>query len=614
MTEKRRYCPTDVFVEARTALMKRLDQAVNELSIPRLSLAFFDKSGQFDYNRVLHTDPDLKFMKASIYEGLLGLTIRRGEIVIYPHSVDSKEAFLKVDPRTTFEIAGPILFQNTACAALFGDLFDEDDSEPPDYEVLRTQFRKVLASLTDIVEESRKSVLEKIVRDKLEHLISETSSVRGYVAIKDWDSSLTTIETGDDTDVFIDLSENEGVCGYVLQTGLEINIKNTRTPPTLIHRGEPRFYYISSDSRVKSEFVCPFQFDGTVLGILNLEAHHENNYRKHRRDLILTCRDELLQSVQEYREPLDVNLIGPEFVLGRAMQDLSGAFRPHQSRSYTKILSEVSDGLYQEIKQLFPRARLHGPYTSAQSLGAEFSQHVLWDDRHFVDQWEEDGAWFFGCEIRRDGLRQSLIIVEEDSMFSQSASGSLRRLSRLSALRLSNYISVNSQGAKDTMVSMLVLGSFEDFISSAPELCCALWNCDNTTIFKAVDVGDEKVRLFPVSSTTDQLDYLDSERYYTVGNNDGLTGYAATKKKPYVISHFTDSDSLKSLGVFSGLKAKIVEVRNNEPQSFAAIQLIKGSKIEYLIRLSKILGNRSAGFSEEDYDAMVLIQSLYNLR
>jgi hypothetical protein len=99
-----------VFKAAKRALEDRMEQAVIELSIPRLSLAFFDKNGQFDHNRVLHTDPDLKFVQASVYDGLLGLTIRRGEIVIYPHSVDSREAFLKADPRTTFEIAGPVLF------------------------------------------------------------------------------------------------------------------------------------------------------------------------------------------------------------------------------------------------------------------------------------------------------------------------------------------------------------------------------------------------------------------------------------------------------------------------------------------------------------------------
>lgn len=146
---------------------------------------------------------------------------------------------------------------------------------------------------------------------------------------------------------------------------------------------------------------------------------------------------------------------------------------------------------------------------------------------------------------------------------------------------------------------------------NAPQLCCALWNCDNATIFKRVDVGDGRPRLFPVSSTASELDYLNSDRSYVIGSNDGLTAYSATKTKPYVISRFADNTSLDKLGLFSGLKAKIVEKRSNEAQSFAAIQLFKDGELEFLIRLSKVLGNRAAGFSEEDYNSMVLLQSLY---
>lgn len=286
------------------------------------------------------------------------------------------------------------------------------------------------------------------MKQKLDELREKTACVRGYIAIRDWDSSLYTIEAGDNTDVFIQLSENEGVCGYVLQTGKEINIKNTRIPPNLIHQGEPRFHYISSDSKIRSEFVCPFEKDGSVFAILNLESHHENNFRKRRREQILGARDEIARLVEEYRRPLDRNILGSEFILGRAMQDLSNPLVSLQARSFSRIIAETAETLFDELKQLFPHTRLHGPFLSEQSLGNEFTHYAHWQDRHASKHWEVNGKWFYCCDIRRDGLRQAVIVVEEDSLLPKSALDCLQRLSRLAALRLTNFLSANSQYAK----------------------------------------------------------------------------------------------------------------------------------------------------------------------
>ncbi|MEL6244909.1 MAG: GAF domain-containing protein [Pseudomonadota bacterium] len=610
--DSRRYCPIDVFAFAREQLQRSLEEALAELNVPRLSLAFFDEEGQFDYNRVLHTDPGLKFQKASVHEGLLGLTIRRGEIVIYPHSVDAKQSYLPVDDRTRFEIAGPVLFQDAACAALFSDLFTEDDDPPEEFEELRSKFRNVTQALSDVLEACRKSYITQKIRRELNDLLKKTGAIRGYVAIKDWDSSLSTIEVGDNTDVFISLSENDGVCGYVLQTGKAIYIKNTSAPPQLIHNGEPSFKYISSDQEIKSEIVLPFQFNGSVIGVLNLEATRLNNFRKHRRIAIERCRDELLKHVASYRQTLDANRLGAEFVVGRALNELSVI--SERSEPVVNILSDVGARLTDELRQVLPTSRILGFLSPSVDLRIAGFPNLSWDDRHTSEQWEDRGSWFYPCEVRVSGVREGLVIVEQSSRFGVNELATVDRLGALASLRLKNARLARSRDARDRLISTMVHDEIDIAISELPNLACRLWGCDNATLFAAVTTPDRRVRLFPIRSTVQDLLYTTGARSYAVDVRDGLTGYSATRGKPFVVPRFSRNEDLEHYGRHPRNLAKIVEKYSDAPQSFAGIPLSNGGRLDFLLRLSKILHTRSVGFSEEDYEVMELLQSIYALR
>lgn len=605
--------PKDIQEEIQADLILLLDQIKIELLAPRVTLAFLEND-IFNSDRFVRTDSNLKVQSSHLNEGLIGLSVRRSEIVVYPTMEDGKKHFLATDARSRFEIAGPIVFKGKACAALFIDFF-EGESIPEIDDFYSKRFSASLGRLSSLLEEGRKNILSTVVRKKLSSLIKKTNSRRGYVAIKNWDGRIELIKEGDDVNVFIDLNEHEGLCGYVFQTGKRGYIPNTKNPPA----GLQAFKYVSSDKEIKTEIVYPFKDSEYVIGLLNLESVNKNSYKSNTRQrLINETTQSLLDTVVDYRENFQADRFSQSLTFGRMISNISRSFVSEDYSSLQSVIIRHADLTVLDLKLGFSQSNVLGPYYSREELnrsgfGALFSSER---SNNMPIKKSSDSSWIKPVEIRILGESVITCIVEQEQPFTPAELQFIERLERLGSVSIfQTRVQIRST-ARLLTLSALSTDNLDLALVELPQYLSAEFDCEFVTIFMARSVNDSEVGLFPIASSGNlqELNFRENQEFYRVDSSDGLTGHAATLKHPSIIRRFKNNKDLSEQGISIRSKGKIVEKVSDEPKSFAAIPVYSPSGIKYLIRFSRFLGKRAVSFTEEDENSLIRIKSVFENR
>lgn len=578
---------------------------------PRLAVGFLDKNLKFSSDRFLKTDFDQKVVSANVEEGLLGWSVRRDILLVYPDTDGSEGKYLSADPRTKYEVVGPVNYRGEPCGAVYADFF-EGEGRPEAPEQFTRDFQIGLDNVTRILEETRLKLIHAEIERKLTNLVRSTYSIRGYVAIRNWDGSLVQISAGVGTEKFMDLKDYEGLCGYVFQTGNVGMIKDTRKPPKALEA----YKYVSSDPSIISEIVIPFTPGKRTIAVLNLESTSKNSYRTaSRRKEIEKVRDSLLDAVLEYREEFDIMRHGEGFVISRIMSEIPFGELDSPIRNPRDILLSRGEELRRMLELVFSYCEVSGPFFSQSDLDQKGLSEVSWTATTQIGTFKNEvrggaGVWVKIIEVRVLGEIEAIFAVEKGDTFSEQEETLASRLANATSAMIVRDKAVLRIRSLHDIFAAIANQDLEITLAKLPHLTSLHFDCDHVTLFKATEMPSGERLLYPYSSTSEKLIFSGSCDYYRIDQRDGLTGYAATKKDPVIVSNFRNNTDLAEMGFEARTKAKIIEDENELSKAFGAIQIFQAGKLVFLVRLTKFLGRRVASFDAKDEASLVTIRKL----
>ncbi|GEO37696.1 hypothetical protein SAE02_18440 [Skermanella aerolata] len=278
--------------------------------VPRCLLAFVG-DGEIEVKRQFTTDHDWRIWHTDLEDGLIGEALRTGQIVEWDEKRPNTP-FLKGDPRTIYEIAASISFKDKATAVLLIDYFKEDPADRAHHWKIqgwRGEIAEILATPEREETEIRNHILNAV-----QVSVDQTKSIRGYIALKQWDGTIRYFTAGQGRDKFRYLSQLEGICGEVMRTGVFQNVGNVWNHPQ----------YRSSDDSIQSEAVAPIKVRGDeCIGVLNLESAEANHYTPEREAAILRSADEIIDLADRFRRPVGVDIGAHSLLLSDLVEQFS---------------------------------------------------------------------------------------------------------------------------------------------------------------------------------------------------------------------------------------------------------------------------------------------------
>lgn len=540
--------------------------AVN-LSRARVGLYFLNEDGDFEANARSLSDQTLKFEPSAWNEGLMGLSVLENRAQAWPDDEMAKKAYRASNPETCYEISVPIRSLEVPAGVLLANFKDGDEptiSEKRRYIAeLETWAERI--SLLIERESFHRPAIERI-RQIVSTLIRKTNSKAGYVAFKTPNGQISYITNKNDgQDIFLRLNISEGLTGKVFRTGLDIISGN-------VWKEEE---YKASDQEINSEILLAGKNEASVLCVLNLEATGKHHYGVDYEEL---CRKSLSEIVSLVQELLSSGLPKRSNVndVTSIVEECNLFFRDVEVSS----LRAMPDLALEFIQECL-RTRLDGQQLfllrSDQSLESEaVAASVLLRNNVEAGAEHIDGTWYTFAPFRIKGDLVAIVGYSSAERGGYLDFRLINTVCRVAELEVSNAEEkMRSKAFEELAMACGSDPNSEVSLFKALSFLKVICDVDEITVFSKFVLNEEE-RIFPIASTSQKLEpSVDLESSYLIQEDDGLTGFAATRRVVTSINNVENDVELKNISKSLSWKKKVSEDRGLKIRSFIA------SPIEY---------------------------------
>ena len=230
-------------------------------------------------------------------EGVVGLSLERGQVFCWPTDPATHNRRINNDPLAKREIFGPLRFQDRVTGTIWLSSYVEDvEFQEQDREKLRVCISRVEDLLFRTAHDWVVGVEPKLF-ELVKRCCIATQSDRGYLAIEKPNQDLEYFRFGKDKDKFLLLNRFEGLCGVAFQ-----HCKTVNCPDVLKDEN-----YLPSHAQVRSELVVPIveETDGRrrrSIALINMESYEPHHYREDvEEDFVRKLADKDAHLVRLYR-------------------------------------------------------------------------------------------------------------------------------------------------------------------------------------------------------------------------------------------------------------------------------------------------------------------------
>lgn len=208
-------------------------------------------------------------------KGLVGWVILRRAAACWPSlkpSSSSSPEYVSTDEAAAREVVVPVLIEDASVGAILVDWSKEaiETGETQWSNRLFQEKKTLIHDVAMLVAEEliwryEHNRLSLICDELIEHCVTNTESIRGYIALWTEEGGLDYFPYGQGIEKFLNLYPTEGICGAALRTGQIQNIPDLSAEPRAI----------VSDPEVLAELVIPIVKNDVVIGIINVEKGNE---------------------------------------------------------------------------------------------------------------------------------------------------------------------------------------------------------------------------------------------------------------------------------------------------------------------------------------------------
>lgn len=577
-------------------LSDRLFRAVAKGHFKRVFLALSSDGEDLDARVNLKTEVAWQITIAKKNEGMIGETLSTGQLQEW--SLGDKSAFKKGDSRTVRAFSIPVRIGEEVVGALLFDFFKNEN-------VRIAQFKSNAFGLVQDLEEilnqrnQGNAKLKRKVFELTDGCLRDSRSLRGYTAIRFWDGSVEYFPVGSNTDVFKDLSFEEGLSGEAYQTRATINIGDVWQHPK----------YISSDDEIRSEFVVPLIDAGDCNGVLNMESPRSDFFKEHeRKEIVEDYAKQITEVANEiiaaHSSSTPRTLLSVSFLTS----SVCGSEGPVEAfHSVSSIQRWLLNNLKQAISMLEP---------SIVSVSLEEDLKIVRDKYSQLKSYApvkrlQRGFVHTEFYLINEGRVQAVVTVKSRGTLGRTVEGTIQYLCRFIASEFRRRKSVFQEEKLSAIVKKtLKFECLEQVLSGCLYDIRDYLNADTGTSFIVRELEDDGV-LFPLASTSEVKYSHGERRFYYIDPEDGLTGAAACEKGVTIFENI--SEYVKGAPSNYGnpkYLAKITDGSDVELRSVLTLSLWRNGDPFGLIRLHRTVEGRNSSFLADD---RIKAEQLYHL-
>ena len=486
-----------------------LDRARETMGLPHIAIGFVNRSFRWYF------PAGLTFLARTIEtradEGLIGRAFNDDRILIYPDDPRSAESFIRVSTTTVREVAAPIYYAGQRTGVVFADIQKGEDAAHVDSEALRETIKQCTNTVSDLLNEQVAYVddLKRRLYSLVERCRSETGSKRGYIAVKKIDGDLEYLWERDEQ-VFLNLSQTEGLCGLVFRRPMLLNEGRVWTNPA----------YVSSDQEILSELIVPVVVKDETLAILNLERTKIGKYPQEMVDLVVKEVREAEEDILTYRE-------------------MTGSGGPLSDLTQEVLHYSVEPDFYRFSRFLGGRL--------VRALHAE--RYVSWlkDATRPLElqglEWNirapagilslPEGKGLIHAPIRTYGDLKCIVGVVTSTQPSVDDLNSVEQVCRIAGEVIEMKRQEWNSGQFESLIRRILLQPDSRTLMAAVTILSEIVSADHCTIFGKGQYGTKEFLAVVASTSRSIFKKSSAEMYYRLGEPfDGLTGRVGTTGKP----------------------------------------------------------------------------------
>jgi putative methionine-R-sulfoxide reductase with GAF domain len=474
----------------------------------------------------------------------MGYCLQTGEMWCYPDDTITSNKIRRIDPRVLEgEVVAPVFYNGGPSAVLLIDFFADERQTDFDGK-FRERILQATRELTNILENyssdrvSTRTNILKAVRDCL----TETRSVRGYLAIKGWDGKLDYLTTDtEEQPIFLALNQTEGLCGRVFQTGDPINARNVWS-----EKG-----YVASDTAVQSEYIYPVKFKDETVAVLNMESEELDHYNDERVAIIVTSAQALKDLVEQYRK---LDTLPSEAVdlqhahVSDFIEQATTHCRSMQTISDAAIQIEITDFIVKKLMRLFDGEK-QIIWTDPAQPPVEMKD-LRWGERIqegsiFLNGSESQERYLVYSPFRIDGFLKAIVGFVTTVGPPDIAKHVAEQFCRIGSSIAESTIESNRSALFELLIRDLLSKRDRRTLYEVVRLVPNIVDCDHCTILGVTTIGSEQI-VVPLASSSENV-FKDpySQLYYRLKPKyDGYTGYVAVSGKP--LFRYPPQDSEKT--------------------------------------------------------------------
>jgi putative methionine-R-sulfoxide reductase with GAF domain len=566
-------------------LHRILSETMSSLAVERGYIGFLDHQDKVEVPPGLSIpSTGTNILRLNRAEGLTGKVMEVHKVIAWPEDKESNSAYRTADPLVKAEIAADLAIDGTSFGALWLDSLDETKL------FAQTGKDKIAKAVQAIVGQVRDwqvkcHKLDQTLEDIVKACLITTGSNRGYIALKSRDGGLVYFKTGVNSESFLELSQLEGLCGQVLQTGTLLNVPDVRSHP----------HYLSSDDNVLSEIICPILDDGliqdeyetefqehgnektelpnasSILGIINMESYKVNAYDSHLEDIIRTVSMQTSSLARLYYHQF-VGKGGPEYQEIVQLAIRCFFITSTNEGSIDHVESSIINEIGQKASQVLKMTRWTwiAPGHELQSfpIGTEYSKHVrviqigpnIFVIGDIYVEGVKIGSVSVECTRKKSMNKQLLAKMEQLCRVGEAFISKWRREYRTSKyLELLYYLRDDSYPER----------ALVECVRRLP----IILDSRHITIFAKYIIEGETV-LVPGPSSSESLFWKDGNTpYYKWQLDGGVTSYVGVSGKHIIIEDLSNKDELKRISEDLTWQKVLAENIEGRTRAFMAIPL-----------------------------------------
>lgn len=578
MAHKHRCLPSAIKRELRARVKRLLANFCTRLAVQRAYVGFVNAEGIVEITSASkYPDDAADVLSLRWTEGLTGAAMSRKQIVAWPEDEEFVSFYKEVDRRVSAEITGPFCLSGRVVGTVWFDSLEAGRTFGADG-------KKIVAEIIEQLEREIAELYEKQLnhRKELDELarrcLVATDSKRGYIAIKRIDGNLEYFKVGDNVETFRDLSQLEGICGWVLQKGEPLNVPDVRNDVR----------YIPSEERVRSEIAVPILDDDmfleesedddpervvVTLGLINMESYRLNAYEEAHEIILSRFAREaamfsrLYRSAEATESGLGISEL-VEFVLPAIYVQNLPEFNAVEPEGWI-------------VQKLCESARrvLGGVGASWVARGEEGQadiEVVTQGTAKAIIGRDKSGAVILTGRVLHEGEEIGMVRVEFAPSADISSAGLMRfeQICVVGEALISNFRRECRQNRFMSLVSQLN----ESSLAEVSMMTCVaalpyILNSRHCTLFLRACWAQRPVLIPGPSSCGLLIAKVGCAPFYELDERDGLTAFVACANKSLFVPDLSNEDSLRALSTQLTWRKKIVEEEGAQTRAFMAVPI-----------------------------------------